>query len=94
MSEKINPEMARKIQSVLERVKDPESNLSVEKLGLVERVRYNEDKKDLYVFTDFLSHRPGCLTCHGIAMAIIDGIQKNLHEEFQKEFPDLNVEFV
>ena len=94
MSEIMKPEMARKIQSVLQRVKDPESNLSVEKLGLVERVRYNEEKKDLYIFTDFLGHRPGCLTCQGIAMTIVAGIRRNLHEEFQKEFPDLTIEVI
>lgn len=90
----MNPEMTRKIQSVLARVKDPESNLSVERLGLVKRVRYNEGKKELYIFADFRSHHPGCLTCFGIAMAVTAAIQRSLHEEFQKEFPELSIEFV
>ncbi len=90
----MNSIMKEKIDSVLERVKDPESDLSVAHLGLVKKVRYSEDHKLLYIFTDFVSRQPGCLTCAGIAMALSASILKNLEAEFQKEFPDLTVEFV
>ena len=43
----IHSEMARKIDVVLERVKEPESNLSIAQLGLVKRVRYNEEHKNV-----------------------------------------------
>lgn len=86
--------MTEKIDSILERVKDPESGLSVARLGLVQKVRYNEEKEEMYIFTDFLSHRPGCLTCQGIAMAVMSTILKNLEKEFKKEFPELSFEFV
>ena len=46
----MDPNMARKIQFVLDRVKDPQSDLSVDRLGLVKRVRYNEEKKEMYIF--------------------------------------------
>jgi metal-sulfur cluster biosynthetic enzyme len=87
-------EMTQKIDSVLDRVKDPESDLSVAELGLVKKVRYSEEQNLLYVFTDFVSRQPGCITCAGIAMAISATILKNLTAEFQKEFPDLTIEFV
>lgn len=90
----IDPEMAKKIDSVLERVKDPESGLSVARLGIVQKVRYNEEKKEMYIFTDFLSHRPKCLTCAGIAMAIMSTIRTSLEGEFKKEFPHLVIKFV
>lgn len=90
----MNPEMTEKIASILERVKDPESGLSVEEVGVVKRVRYNEEKKEMYIFTDFVSHLPGCLTCVGIAMAVMSTIVRNLNEEFQKEFPNLTIQFV
>lgn len=90
----MDPEMSQKIQSILERIKDPESDLSVERLGIVKRVRYNEKKNEMYVFTDFLRHRPGCITCSGVAMAIMATLQRNLAEEFQKEFPNISIEFV
>jgi len=90
----MDPEMTRKIDAILDRVKDPESGLSVARLGLVERVRYNEQKQDIYIFTDFQSHHPGCVTCAGIAMILISTIMRNLEEEFRKEFPHLTIQFV
>jgi len=90
----VDPEMAEKIASVLKRVKDPESGLSVEAVGCVTRVRYNEEKGELYIFTDFVSHLPGCLTCVGIARALISTIMRDLREEFRKEFPHLAIKFV
>jgi len=86
--------MTKKIDSILDRVKDPESDLSVAKLGLVKKIRYSAKENLLYVFTDFVSHSPGCTTCASIAMIISATILKNLEAEFQKEFPDLTIEFV
>ena len=86
--------MIRKIDSVLDRVKDPESNLPVARLGVVKRVRYNEEKNALYIFTDFYSHLPKCVTCAAIASTIASTITRDLKAEFQTEFPDLSIEFV
>lgn len=61
--------MTRKIDSVLDRVKYPESNLPIAQLGVVKRLRYNEEKKALYIFTDFYNHLPKCVTCAAIAKA-------------------------
>lgn len=90
----MDEEMKAKITAILERVKDPESGLSVARLGLVERVRYNAEKQELYVFTEFASHQPSCLTCVGIAAIVIAGIQRALQEEFEKEFPTITTELV
>ena len=90
----MDPGMIRKIDAILDRVKDPESGLSVARLGLVERVRYNEQKQEIYIFTDFQSHCPGCVTCAGIAMALMFTIMKNLEGKFRKEFPHLSIQFV
>lgn len=90
----MDPEMAKTIESVLDRVKDPESGYSLAQLGIVERVRYNEEKKALYVFTDFLSHQPSCMACVGIASVVINGIRRNLEEELRAAFPELEVELV
>jgi metal-sulfur cluster biosynthetic enzyme len=92
--ETLNPEMIKKIDAILDRVKDPESGLSVAHLGLVKRVRFSEPQKMLYVFTDFKSHMPGCKTCVFIAKLVADSIIRNLVVEFDLEFPDLQVEFV
>lgn len=86
--------MRRRIDGVLERVKDPESGYSVARLGLVERVRYNAEKRELYVFTEFNSHQPACMACVGIAAVVINGIRRSMQEEFEAEFPDLTIELI
>jgi metal-sulfur cluster biosynthetic enzyme len=90
----VNPEMIRKIDSVLDRVKDPESNLPVSRLGVVRRIRYSEEHKKLYVFADFYHHLSKCVTCSAIGLAIASKLVQELGEEFQAEFPELSVEFV
>jgi hypothetical protein len=88
------PEMIRKIDIVLERVKDPESGLPLSRLGLVKRFRYSEREKKLFVFTAVYPHLPKCVTCAAIAGAIVSTIIRDLTAELQHEFPDLTVEFV
>lgn len=90
----MEPEMAKKIEAVLDRVKDPESGYSLSELGIVERVRYNDEKKELYVFTDFLSHQPSCIACVGIASVVISGLRRRLVDELSTEFPELGVKLV
>jgi len=90
----MHPEMTRKIDAILARVKDPESGLPLDRLGLVTRVRYNEALQEVYIFTDFTDHLPSCFTCRGIAMAIMSSLVRDLRGEFEKEFPDITIEFV
>jgi metal-sulfur cluster biosynthetic enzyme len=85
-------EMIRKIDAVLEKVKEPESGLSIAQLGLVERLRYSERYKKLYVFTRPIASPPGC--CIIIAKLLQSTTGERLKSEFQKEFPDLSIEFV
>ncbi len=73
--------MIKKIDAVLDRVKDPESGLSVLHLGLVKRVRFSEAQKKLFIFTDFQSHMPDCKTCVFIAKLVGDNIIRNLAVE-------------
>lgn len=89
----MDEEMKRKIDLVLDRVKDPESDLPISRLGVIERLRYNEEKSELYIFADFLSHQPGCMACVGIAATVIDGIKRRLLAEFGREFPELRIMF-
>lgn len=90
----MDPEMTDKIDAILGRVKDPESGLSLDRLGIVTRVRYNEEKREMYLFTDFAAHLPACNTCRSIAVAIMSSLMRALKEEFEKEFPDIAIEFV
>jgi len=90
----MDPEMTQKIGAILGRIKDPESGLSLDRLGIVTRVRYNEEKREMYLFTDFLGHLPSCNTCRGIAVAIMSSLMRSLKEEFENEFPDITIEFI
>ena len=49
----MDEEMKQKLDKVLEIVKDPESNLPLSSLGIVDKYRYNDARKELYVFNQF-----------------------------------------
>jgi len=82
--------MKEKLQSVLERVKDPETNMAISELGLVERFRYYPEQKKLSVFLNPV--RPGKVCCSIISSLLLTSTLKNLMNELQKEFPDFAVE--
>lgn len=90
----MSPEMKQKIENVLERVKDPESDLSIAQLGLVQRLLYSEKEKKLLIFAGDYINLPKCLSCAPIGWTIRAAIIRDLTAEFQKEFPDLTIEFV
>ncbi len=90
----MDPDMTSRIDAVLARVKDPESGMSAADLGVVKKLRYNAVKKELYIFTDFLSRRPACPSCAGIASLVIEGFSRDLVKAFSDEFPDLTAQIV
>ena len=86
----MNTIMKKKLQSVLERVRDPETNVAISELGLVERFRYYPEQKKLSVFLNPV--RPGKVCCSIISSLLLTSTLKNLMNELQKEFPDFAVE--
>lgn len=84
--------MIEKIDNVLDRVIEKESNLSVAQLGLVERVRYSEKQNKLYVFTRAIHSTHGCCTLLSLVQQS-DTLQ-DLEEQFKKEFPEHWVQIV
>ena len=86
--------VSKHFDAVLEEIKDPESSLPLSSLGVVKRFRYDEKGKRIYVFTDFGSHRPGCLTCAGITMVLENSISRELTEALQSRFPGFNIEIL
>ena len=85
--------MKEKIDQVLDTVKEPETGLTMAQLGFVERVRYNEQKKKLTVFSCNLkpNHKYCCTVIQGL---LISGTINSLTDAFQKTFPELAVEVV
>jgi metal-sulfur cluster biosynthetic enzyme len=89
----VTPEMKQKIDSVLDRVKEPVTGLPISQLGLVSRLRYSESKKKLFVFLSAPNRRtPKC--CKIIQGLLLSDILKALTEEFNKAFPELGIEMV
>jgi metal-sulfur cluster biosynthetic enzyme len=84
--------MIEKIDTVLDRVIEKESNLSLAQLGLVERVRYSEKQNKLYVFTKAIHSTHGCCTLLSLVQQS-DTLQ-DLEEQFKKEFPEHWVQIV
>jgi len=84
--------MIQKIDNVLDRVIEKESNLSVAQLGLVERVRYSEKQNKLYVFAKAMHSTHGCCTLLSLVQQS-DTLQ-DLEEHFRKEFPEHWVQVV
>ena len=84
--------MIQKIDNVLDRVIEKESNLSVAQLGLVERVRYSEKQNKLYVFTKAIHSTHGCCTLLSLVQQS-DTLQ-DLEGHFRKEFPEHWVQIV
>ena len=85
--------MKQKIDSVLERVKEPESGQSIAQLGLVDKLRYSPSRKKLYIFTSTIrQNRKQC--CTVLQGLLISSTLNSLTAEFQKEFPDLAIEIV
>ncbi len=90
----MDKEMKERFDHILETLKDPESSLPLSRLGVVKRFRYDEEGKNIYVFTDFGSHRPGCLTCAGISMAIENSICRDLSDALKDSFPGFRIEIL
>ena len=84
--------MIQKIDNVLDRVIEKESNLSVAQLGLVERIRYSEKQNKLYVFAKAIHSTHGCCTLLSLVQQS-DTLQ-DLEGHFRKEFPEHWVQIV
>ncbi len=87
-------EMKRKIDSVLQRVKEPETFRSVAELGLVGKVSYSESEKKLLVVLDIEEPRHPCFVCGVVTATIRRSLMRDLKTEFEKEFPALTVEVI
>ncbi len=89
-----DPAVQARIDAILQRVRDPESDLPLADLGLVRRVRFLNGEKRIYLDVPFDDHAPACLTCAGITMTLVMGIRRELTSAFETEFPGYRVEFI
>ena len=83
--------MKHRIRTVLDSVKEPVFRVSITDLGLVERIRHDEENDKLIVFLNFM--RPGAKCCAIINGLVLNSTKKLLAEALAKEFPGLSVEY-
>ncbi|HWP68700.1 MAG TPA: iron-sulfur cluster assembly protein [Rectinemataceae bacterium] len=87
----MDPEVKKKIDAALARVKEPQSNVPIVDLGLVGNVRYSAVEKAIEV-TLAIGYPPGqCPACLAINGVVKQGIMRRANEEFKKEFPDFAI---
>ena len=84
--------MRQKIDRVLDSVEEPQSRLSVARLGLVQRVRYNPSRKKLTVFISPIDAGKGC--CTVASALLLSTTLERLKAGFRAEFPDLAIELL
>ncbi len=89
---RMDPGMIRKIDAVLERVREPEGGMPVRDTGLVQRFRYLPEEGKLRVFVNPVANPKAC--CFLITRAIEVSILDQLKAELDKEFPELEIELV
>jgi metal-sulfur cluster biosynthetic enzyme len=89
----MDPEMQRKIDAILARVKEPETLRSVGDLNLVKRVRYSPGSNLFELFMDIANPRSSCFVCGVVTANIQRTIERELQEAFERDFPGCRVTF-
>ena len=89
----MDPEMKKRIDAILARVKEPETLRSVGDLNLVRRVRYSPRNKLFELFMDIADARSSCFVCGTVALTIRRTIERELQEAFGRDFPGCRVRF-
>jgi metal-sulfur cluster biosynthetic enzyme len=90
----MDKEMIEMLDSVLAEVRDPDSGLTIGELGVIDRFRYNAEKSELYIFSNFLTNEPNCMTCVALASAVIGIIKRSIADAITARRPDLTVLWV
>lgn len=83
----------KKLDNVLEKVKEPQSELSLTELGLVKKFTFSEQEKTIIVYLDMGESSCKCPVT-GMANSIVrGGIEKDLENELLSQFPDFLIKF-
>lgn len=87
----MDPEVKKKIDAALARVKEPQSELPINDLGIVQNIRYSE--KEMAVEVSLAVGYPSgyCPACAAINSVVEKTIERLVMEEFGKEFPGYRI---
>ncbi len=84
-------DVQKKIDSVLGRIKDSQSGMTIAQMGLVQKIRHSEENRRLIVFMNHMGKSKAC--CSVLNMAILADLEKEMEVELKKEFPWFSVRF-
>jgi len=84
-------EMQKKIDNVLARIKEPQSELPIVDLGLVEKVTYSAQQQTLLLRLAIGTPRWQCPACSAINGVVKAGIVRRAQEAFEAAFPELKI---
>jgi len=88
----MSEELQKRIDTVLDSVKEPQSMLSLSALNLVEKVHYSESEQQLICTLAIGSPRFQCPACSAINGVVKQGIVRDLKEAFAAAFPGWGIE--
>jgi hypothetical protein len=85
----MSADMISKIEAVMARVIDPQSELPLCQLELVKKFTYREQQNTLTVYLDLSGYRSASVVCVGVNVDVSAKIESRLVTELQREFPSL-----
>jgi len=81
----------KKIDRVLDRIKDPQSGMTIAQLGLVGKIRYVEKCRKLIVFLNRLGKGKTC--CAALNIVLLADFETAIKEGLETEFLQFSIDF-
>lgn len=88
----MNPETQKKIDGILCNVKEKGSLLSVSELNLVKKVSFSDTGRRILIQMDGPGDNRMCICAGLVGDMLRGGVERELQEEFRKEFAGFEVE--
>lgn len=93
MSRELEMDVRDTFDSILDMVKEPQSELSLAELGLVSKIRYFKKDKTIIAFMNFATHsRSECPACFAVNDLIRQSITRDLRNALSAAFPGWTIE--
>lgn len=87
----MDPQIQKRIDKALSQVLEPQSNVPIVDLGLVEKVTYSEKEKTIILTLAIGTPRFECPACSAINGVVKEGVIRKAQEAFTAEFPEMTV---
>jgi len=89
----LDASVRKKFDSVIARVKEPQSELNLAELGIIKKFSYHEPEKTIMVHLNFGTPAHECPACFAVNEFVINTIERDLKEALETEFPGWTIKF-